>query len=110
MKRQIENDAEFIAHLFTSKEISYCLGKRYLERHFAARFAAKEAFFKAISDGHRVEIPWHDIEVTNGESGRPILAVIGIASKIAEARKARNIFLTMAHSARYAMANVILES
>ena len=83
VKRQLGADDGFTAQIFTSEEIAYCRGKRYPERHFAARFAAKEAFFKAVSDGARVDISWHDVEVTNEASGKPVITLSGKAAELA---------------------------
>jgi holo-[acyl-carrier protein] synthase len=110
LKGQLRADAGFAGQIFTVNEIAYCQSKRYPYRHFAVRFAAKEAFFKAISDGKRAEIPWHDVEVTNEKSGKPIMRLTGQARKLAKARKARNVYVTLSHSAKCAMAYVVLES
>jgi holo-[acyl-carrier protein] synthase len=110
MKRELGIDAEFAEKLFTSREITYCRGKHYPERHFASRFAAKEAFFKAVTDGVRENIPWHDVEITNEASGKPVMTLTGKAAELAEARGARRVFVTLSHSAEYAMAYVVLET
>lgn len=61
----------FLERLFTKKEIAYC--ERYNEssRHYAGRFAAKEAILKALGTGLSPEISWTDIEVLNDERGKP---------------------------------------
>ncbi|OGC94725.1 MAG: holo-[acyl-carrier-protein] synthase [candidate division Zixibacteria bacterium RBG_16_53_22] len=110
VKRQLGADDGFTAQIFTSEEIAYCRGKRYPERHFAARFAAKEAFFKAVSDGARVDISWHDVEVTNEASGKPVITLSGKAAELAGARGVRNVFMSLSHTDHWAMANVVLES
>lgn len=80
------------------------------ERHFAARFAAKEAFFKAVSDGDRVVIPWHDVEIVRETYGKPIMRLHGEAKWMADKRGVTRIFVTMSHSDAWATANVVLES
>ena len=110
MKRELGIDAEFAEKLFTSREIAYCRGKHYPERHFASRFAAKEAFFKAVTDGVRENIPWHDVEITNEASGKPVMTLTGKAAELADARGACRVFVTLSHSAEYAMAYVVMEA
>ncbi len=109
IKRELGADAGLAPQLFTVQEIAYCQGQRYPERHFAVRFAAKEAFFKAVTNGARVDIPWHDVEITNEESGKPVMTLSGRAAELAESRGVRNVLVTLSHSADYAMANVVLE-
>ena len=109
IKRELDADVELVSELFTPREIAYCQSKRYPERHFAARFAAKEAFFKAVTDGARVNIAWHDVEIINQESGKPVMKLSGRALKLAKARKARNVFVSLSHTDKWAMAIVVLE-
>jgi holo-[acyl-carrier protein] synthase len=109
IKRELDADVELVSELFTPREIAYCQSKRYPERHFAARFAAKEAFFKAVTDGARVNIAWHDVEIINQESGKPVMKLSGRALKLAKARKARKVFVSLSHTDKWAMAIVVLE-
>lgn len=65
---------KFATKVFTAKEILYCDSKKNMKyQHFAARFAAKEAIFKAISDllEDKYEISWTDVEILNDEKGKP---------------------------------------
>jgi len=109
IKRELDADVELVSELFTPREIAYCQSKRYPERHFAARFAAKEAFFKAVTDGARVNIAWHDVEIIDQKSGKPVMKLSGRALKLAKARKARNVFVSLSHTDKWAMAIVVLE-
>jgi holo-[acyl-carrier protein] synthase len=63
----------FLKKVFTEGEIKYALGKRRADESFAARFAAKEAFMKAM--GRRLE--WREIEILSGEAGRPYIVYHG---------------------------------
>ena len=82
IKEDIEHIGKaFIDRIFTEKEIQYCESKKSQKyQHYAARFAAKEAVFKAIS--HQLEdkfsITWKDIEITNDKNGRPNIEIFGI--------------------------------
>ena len=71
VRKAIERTPRFADRVFTPAEIAYSEGKASRFQHLAARFAAKEAFFKAI--GRRAG--WTDIEVVNEDSGRPRLVV-----------------------------------
>lgn len=96
----------FIERVYTKKEIEYCESKKSQKyQHYAARFAAKEAAFKAISDQieDKYSITWKDIEIINNEQGRPQLNLIGMNLKNIE-----DIDLSISHCKKYAVANVTL--
>jgi holo-[acyl-carrier protein] synthase len=65
---------------------------------------------KALGTGWRDGMSWHDLEVANLASGRPTLRLHGKAAEIAERLGARNVSLSLTHTAGQAMALVILES
>ena len=71
VKKIAEKNPKFLDRIFTSREVSYCLKKRNKYQHLAARFAAKEAFFKAI--GKRIS--WKEVELFNLPSGKPQLEI-----------------------------------
>lgn len=102
--------AKFIDRVYTPAEIEYVERKANRFERYAARFAAKEAGMKAIGTGWRRGVRWHDFEVTNLPSGKPTLALHGVAGAIAEKLAVRNIALSLTHTADQAMAIVILES
>lgn len=96
----------FTQRVYTKKEIEYCESKKAQKyQHYAARFAAKEATFKALSDQleDKYSITWKDIEIINNEQGRPELNIIGISLKNIE-----DIDLSISHCREYAVANVTL--
>ena len=85
VKESIENIGDnFLNRVYTKKEIEYCesRGKSKYE-HYAARFAVKEAVFKALSQmvKNKYEITWKDIETINDEQGRPKVDVLVIKDK-----------------------------
>lgn len=100
IKKIAEKNPNFLERIFTPREVSYCLGKRNKYQHLAARFAAKEAFFKAI--GRRVS--WKDVELLNAPSGKPQLE---IRSK--ERFSFVEAHVSISHLKEYAVAMVILE-
>lgn len=97
---------KFLERVFTKNEIEYCESKNIQKyQHYAARFAAKEAAFKAISwkIKDKYEICWKDFEVVNDKQGRPKLNIIGISLKGVE-----NIDVSLSHCKEYAIANVTI--
>ena len=99
----------FIERVFTPGEIAYVERKANRFERYAARFAAKEAGMKAIGTGWRHGVRWQDFEVSNLPSGKPALALHGVAETFAERLGVRNIALSLTHTAAQAMAVVILE-
>jgi len=100
----------FAEKIFSAGEIAYCETKRYKHQNYAARFAAKEAFMKAIGIGWRLGITFHDIEVTNDEMGKPSLILHGKALDFVTENHISNIQLTLSHIKEYATAFVVLET
>lgn len=95
---------KFSNRIYTKKEIEYCESKKEQKyQHYAARFAAKEAAFKALSwnikDKYKIE--WKDIEVINDAQGRPQLNIIGIDISLID-----SIDISLSHCREYAVANV----
>jgi holo-[acyl-carrier protein] synthase len=95
---------------FTAAEIQYCEERASRYQHYAARFAAKEAAFKAIGTGWRDGVGWHDAEVKNELSGKPSLILSGRALELAERMGARLFWLSLSHTDQYAVAQVVLEN
>jgi holo-[acyl-carrier protein] synthase len=104
-----DNKAALLGRLFTPGERAYALTKKDPAPHLAARFAAKEAFLKALGLGLRKGISWHDMEVVPDELGRPDLQLSGRAAEIVSARQVEVVHLSYSHDGDYAVANVILE-
>ena len=99
----------FLQRIFTEGEIRYCEGKASRFESYAARFAAKEAGMKALGTGWSHGVRWRDIEVVRPRGQRPTIQFHGQAAAIAERLGARNIALSLTHTAEQALANVILE-
>ena len=98
-----------IDRLFCRGEQACALPKRGAAAHLAARFAAKEAFFKALGLGLRDGMTWHDVEVVRNDLGRPSLQLTGRAAAILAERKIVATHLSYSHDGDYAVATVILE-
>ena len=107
VQKSIDNlGVGFLNKIFTEKEIEYCekKGKSRYE-HYAARFAVKEAVFKAISKTleDKYSISWKDIETTNDEQGRPRVEISNINNNIIE-----DIDISISHCKEYAIANAVV--
>ena len=94
----------FLERIFTPTEIAYCSPKARAAESFAVRFAAKEAFAKALKVG-RVSI-WREVEVVRGESPRPGVLLHGAARQLVGARR---VDLSLSHAASHAVAIVLVE-
>ncbi len=101
--------SRFRGRIFTSVEDAYCLEKAKAHLHFALRFAAKEAFVKAIGTGIREGITWKDIEIRNEESGKPALHLYGMSAELCAKLGIRQKFVSLSHEEDYGVAVVILE-
>jgi holo-[acyl-carrier protein] synthase len=100
----------FIQRVFTAAEQEYCGGRRDPVPHYAARFAAKEAFLKALGTGWAGGIRWQDVEILREPGAAPIVRVHGLAATIAEERGVRVMQVSLSHSDEAAVATVLLES
>jgi holo-[acyl-carrier protein] synthase len=99
-----------LARLFTRAEAERCGASKHPPESFAARFAAKEAFFKALGTGWGIGGAWTEVEVVSAASGAPSLRLSGKAAELAAARGAARIHLSMTHDHDTAAAVVILEA
>lgn len=100
----------FAARFFCQQEIDYCRKKASPAIHFAARFAAKEAFLKSLGIGLGMGISLKDIEVINDDRGKPDLILRGEAQRLLEEGEIRKVHLSLTHTTESALAIVILET
>ncbi len=104
------NGPEFLQEVFTPAEIEYCERRRRRYESYAARFAAKEAFLKALGTGGRDGITWQDIEIVRDGRGRPEVALRGRAKELADERGVTGVHVSLSHSRELAVAVVVLEA
>lgn len=100
-----ETDGKFCERVYTQKEIEYCESKKVQKyQHYAARFAAKEAVLKAISQllDSKYDIKWKEIEVLNDEEGRPYVNLLKKDITV------NDIDISISHCKSYAVANVVV--
>ena len=102
-----ETNGKFCERVYTKNEIEYCENKKNQKyQHYAARFAAKEAVFKAISQllDDKFDIEWKDIEITNDPNGRPYVSILKEDIII----KINSIDISISHCKAYATANAMI--
>lgn len=99
-----------LERLFTAGELGYCLAHANPTAFLAARFAAKEAFYKAVGTGMGPAGGWKDVEVVRLASGKPLLMLHGKASALAHDLQVRSIHLSLSHTGETAGAFVIIEA
>ena len=111
IRQAVEKYGErFMRRLFTPAEIEYCTSRKNAALHYAGRFAAKEAAFKAMQRGWGGEISWKDVEITNLPSGAPQITFSGKALDVVTEKKMTRAFVSISHVEEIATAIVILES
>jgi len=97
---------KFIERILTPAEVEYCRTKANFIHSIAARFAAKEAMIKCLSDNDQIGFHWHEMEIRNDPSGRPQVLLYG---QLAERLRQSTIFVSMTHSVQSAIAMIVLE-
>src|SRR5262245_31546149 len=101
----IQRTPRFVERVFTPAEREYCDAKGATSaQSYAGRFAAKEAFLKALKTGWRGKISWHDIEVTSDADGAPGLSVRAEALSILDRLGPVTLHLSIAHTGKHAIA------
>src|SRR5260221_12687797 len=106
--KDIHSDV-YLHKVFTEREIADCQGSVNSAERFAGRFAAKEAFMKAIGNGIRQEVWFTQIEVLNHKSGQPYVQVSGEAEAQLKELDVVNIHVSITHTKNAAAAVIILE-
>lgn len=95
--------------LFTPGERELCDGRPDRAEAFAGRFAAKEAFLKALGTGWSRGIAWQDVEVLGGPDERPTLRISGAAGRQMEAAGGYDTHVSFTHDGGFATAVVVIE-
>jgi len=106
-----KNRGSFKNRIFSKNEIIYCQKKKNSSSSFAKRFAAKEAFSKALGTGIRKGIYFKDIEVSNDNFGKPFIQLKGSTANFLKKKiknKKYSIYLSLSDDAPWAQATVII--
>ena len=109
IRKNIEAGKGFRERIFTAGEIEYCETKRNKAQNYAARFAAKEAFFKAIGTGWRHGMAHAEIEVVHDDMGKPGIRLHGKTRDFIGDSKNTIIQVSLSHLKEYTVAVVIIE-
>ena len=99
----------FVEKIFSSNEIAYCESTSEKEQHYAVRFAAKEAFLKAIGKGMSMSFELKDIEIIKNESEQPLIILHGNFEKLKKKEGWQSIHVLLSHEGDNATAIVIIE-
>ena len=106
---KIDKGSGFRELIFSKDEIAYCEQKKNRFEHYAARFAAKEAFFKALGTGWLEGTSFKEVEITHTENGKPELSFSGDTADIIGAMHFSNILVSLTHLQSVVSAVVIIE-
>lgn len=104
----LDENPAIIDKLFTAREISYCRSKpRKCYEHMAARFAAKEAVFKALSVCPEQRLSWIEVEIINELAGRPYVVLHGDTALLVQQSGLVSLDISLSHTADLAIAQVV---
>ncbi len=110
IKKSLEKYSTRLEHkVFTDSEIDYCRSQADPGKHFAARFAVKEAVSKSLGTGITRDVGFKDIEVVNHDSGKPIVKMGGRGKTLFEKLNLKFIHISISHDQHYAIAHAIAE-
>ena len=107
VRKAIEKDA-LKEKVFSKREIEYCAQEKFAQS-YAARAAAKEAFFKALGTGWRDKMNINEVEILNNELGKPFIELSGETLKVFEQKGGGTIHVSLSHIKEHAVAVVIIE-
>jgi holo-[acyl-carrier protein] synthase len=106
---KIEKESGFRELVFSKTEIAYCESKKNKFEHYAARFAAKEAFFKALGTGWAENTLFNEVEIINNNEGKPEVALSGSTLETINLMGVKKILVSLSHLKTIASAVVIVE-
>jgi holo-[acyl-carrier protein] synthase len=109
LKESMKKEVGFREMVFSEKEIAYCQPKVNRFEHYAARYAAKEAFFKAIGTGWLDGTAFNEVEIINLPNGKPTIGFLGLTADTIKRLKLKNIQVSLTHLKTIASAVVIIE-
>lgn len=108
--KSVSKDNGFKEKVFTQREIEYCEALKSKHQNYAARYSAKESFFKAIGTGWRGGLQFSEIEILNDELGKPEIIMHGLVKEFAEKNNFGKIHVSLTHIKEYANSIVIIEN
>ena len=110
MKKLINKNQKFINRIFSIKEIKYCNSRSNKISSYSKRFAAKEAFAKALGIGISKGISFNEISINNNKDGAPFIELLGNTKTIVKKliKKKNKIYLSLSDEKKYALAMVVI--
>ena len=105
--RLAERGDAFLRKWFTDAELAHCDAKAHPAQHLAARFAAKEAVFKAVGGDSAGPAPWQDIEIVNAPGGAPGVRLTGAVAVAAAEQRLDGIQVSLSHCEDFATATAV---
>ena len=109
MEKMAAKGTQYLKTIFTERERDYCETKIRKSEHYAVRYAAKEAFLKALGAGWRDGLAFCDIEIINDDLGKPQVFLHGEAKRLFDHHQIEQIAISMSHVKEIAVAVIILE-
>jgi holo-[acyl-carrier protein] synthase len=94
----------FLHRVFTEEERAYCEGKAHPHKHYAARFAAKEAVAKCFSTGIGAELAWRSVSIYHGERQQPLVRLDSLGEALLRHVGATHVHISLSHTESVAMA------
>jgi holo-[acyl-carrier protein] synthase len=94
----------FLKRVFTGEERAYCEGMKYPHKHFAARFAAKEAVSKAFTTGIGAELGWRSVSIHHGPRNEPLVRLDEQGARLLQRVGGTRVVVTLSHTDGHALA------
>jgi holo-[acyl-carrier protein] synthase len=107
VERVLRENSHAEDELFTPAELAYCRPKRRKYEHLAARFAAKEAVFKAFGTGVGRSMRWKEVEIARDRAGRPLVRLHGAAAAQADRQGLTVVEVSLSHTDGLAVAHAV---
>ncbi|WPP48777.1 holo-ACP synthase [Catalinimonas niigatensis] len=110
IRKSMEKNDGFAKLVFDPEELAYCKKQAASFQSFAGRFAAKEAFFKALGSGWSGDLAFHEVCIFNDALGKPYIQLKGATQQALKDKENCSFHLSISHTEHYATAFVILET
>jgi len=112
IKKLLNKNNQFKKKIFSTKEIKSCESSPNVSASYSKRFAAKEAFSKALGTGIRNGISFNEISINNKKNGAPFIELLGKTKVITKniTKKKSKIYLSLSDEKKYALAMVIISN
>lgn len=109
IKRSVERNDRFKSMVYSEAEVKYCEKNKPNYQSYAGKYAAKEAFMKAVGTGWRGELAFNEIEILNDEMGKPFINIVGKSKQELTDIGSWHIHLSVSHTSKQAVAFCVIE-